>query len=124
MARARIRHELFAADRGLQLRMVVTAVLTPLIVLACLAAIAALLPFKLALGAGAALLFGIGSIVTERARRPAATPLTAAEAPQLHAITERLCALADLPKPEIVLEAEREPNSWIVGRAAGGRACT
>ena len=99
--------------------MVVTAVLTPLTVLACLAAIAVLLPFKLALGAGAALLFGIGSIVKERSRQPAATPLTAAEAPQLHAITERLCALADLPKPEIVVEAEREPNSWIVGLRRG-----
>lgn len=119
MPRSRFRRDLFAADRGLQLRMVVTAVLTPLVVLACLAAIAVLLPLKVAIGAGAALVFGIGAIVVERAQRPAATPLTVAEAPQLHALTERLCALADLPKPEIVREAEPEPNSWIVGVRRG-----
>jgi heat shock protein HtpX len=29
-------------------------------------------------------------------------------------VIERLCVVADLPKPRIVLEDERQPNSWVV----------
>ena len=33
----------------------------------------------------------------------------------MHAIVDRLCVLADVPKPEIVIEPEAQPNSWLVG---------
>ena len=32
----------------------------------------------------------------------------------MHATVERLCLAADLPKPEIVVNTERQPNSWVV----------
>ena len=34
--------------------------------------------------------------------------------------SERLCLLADLPKPELIVEPEKLPNSWVVGTRAGG----
>lgn len=34
--------------------------------------------------------------------------------PELFAIVDRLCALADLPRPDLVLSDQRQPNSWVV----------
>jgi heat shock protein HtpX len=108
------RRALFPADRGLQLRMVVAAVLTPLGVLAALVAVAALLPLKVALGVAFAALLGIGTAIAERARNEDTTLLGPGTAPELHAIVERLAVAADLPKPEIALDREAQPNSWVI----------
>lgn len=113
--RQRRRPDLFRPDRGLQARMLLAAVCTPLIVLACAAAIVALAPFKLVAAFAIAASIGIGGSITERRNRPRAEPVPPAEAPELHAIVDRLCVLADVPKPEIVIEPERQPNSWLVG---------
>ena len=113
--RRRRRPDLFRPDRGLQARMLLAAVCTPLIVLACAAAIVALAPFKLVAAFAIAAAIGIGGSITERRNRPRAEPVTPAQAPELHAIVDRLCVLADVPKPEIVIEPERQPNSWLVG---------
>jgi heat shock protein HtpX len=53
--------------------------------------------------------------VSSRGRR-----LSAAEAPELHAIVERLCVVADLAKPTLVLDRQEMPNSWIEGTTRGG----
>jgi heat shock protein HtpX len=95
--------------------MLLAAVCTPLIVLACAAAIVALAPFKLVAAFAIAAAIGIGGSITERRNRPRAEPVPPAQAPELHAIVDRLCVLADVPKPEIVIEPERQPNSWLVG---------
>jgi heat shock protein HtpX len=108
------RRALFPADRGLQLRMVVAAILTPLGVLAALVAVAALLPLKVALGVAFAALLGTGAAIAERARNEDTTLLGAGTAPELHAIVERLAVAADLPKPEIALDREAQPNSWVI----------
>ena len=50
--------------------------------------------------------------------------LSPAEAPELHAIVERLCVVADLPKPAIVLDRAAMPNSWIEGTGAAASGCT
>jgi heat shock protein HtpX len=99
--------------------MVLTAVLTPALALALLAAIFVLAPWPIVAGVVLALAFGTTAAIHEARRRPDAIPLGAAEHPELHVMVERLCALADLGKPELVLERRREPNSWIV--AAPGR---
>jgi len=39
------------------------------------------------------------------------------EAPQLHAMIERLCVQADLPKPRIAVINTRMPNAFAVGRS-------
>ena len=113
--RRRRRPDLFRPDRGLQARMVLAAVSTPLIVLACAAAIVALAPLKIVAAFAIAAAIGIGGTITERRNRPPAKPVSPAQAPELHAIVDRLCVLADVPKPEIVIEPEAQPNSWLVG---------
>ena len=95
--------------------MVLAAVGTPLIVLACAVALVALAPFKLVAAFVIAAGIGISGSLTERRNRLRAEPVTPAQAPELHAIVDRLCVLADVPKPEIVIEPERQPNSWLVG---------
>jgi heat shock protein HtpX len=40
-----------------------------------------------------------------------------AEAPQLHAMIERLCVQADLPKPRIAIVNTRMPNAFALGRS-------
>jgi heat shock protein HtpX len=117
--RRRRRPELFAPDRGLQARMVLAAVSTPLLVLACVVGIVLVAPLKVAGGVGLAAALGIGGTLRERRNRPRAQPVTAAEQPELHAIVDRLCVVADLPQPEIVVEPEKQPNSWLVGLSRG-----
>jgi heat shock protein HtpX len=39
------------------------------------------------------------------------------EAPQLHAMIERLCVQADLPKPKIAVANTRMPNAFALGRS-------
>ena len=39
------------------------------------------------------------------------------EAPELHAIIERLCIQADLPKPQIAVADMRMPNAFAIGRS-------
>src|SRR5205085_12147319 len=38
------------------------------------------------------------------------------EAPELHAMVERLCALADLPKPRVAIIPSDVPNAFATGR--------
>jgi heat shock protein HtpX len=107
------RREIFPTDYGLMMRMVLAAVLTPLIVLAALVAVVAIAPLKLVIGVGIATAIGTGAAIRER-REVRGTEVSESEAPQLHAVVERLCVVADLPKPRIVVEPERQPNSWVV----------
>ena len=46
-----------------------------------------------------------------------ARTVTPAEAPQLHAMIERLCVQADLPKPKIAVANTRMPNAFALGRS-------
>ena len=39
------------------------------------------------------------------------------EAPELHAMVERLCAMADLPKPRIAVIPSNVPNAFATGRS-------
>jgi heat shock protein HtpX len=111
--------ELFPFDGGLAARMVVAAVMTPLVVLAVLVALVAFAPTRLVLGVGLASVIGIVAAVRERRRRLAPVELGPDEAPAVHAIVERLCVVADLAKPRVVLERESQPNSWIVSLGRG-----
>lgn len=40
-----------------------------------------------------------------------------AEAPQLHGIVDRLCALADMPKPRVAVADSDVPNAFATGRS-------
>jgi heat shock protein HtpX len=108
------RRKLFPADHGLTVRMLAAAVATPLVVLAALFALVLIAPVKLLIGIAIAAVVGIASAVRARADAVRGRELTPSDAPELHAVVERLCVVADLPKPRILLEAERQPNSWVV----------
>jgi heat shock protein HtpX len=43
--------------------------------------------------------------------------VTPEEAPQLHAMVERLCVQADLPKPKVAVAQTRMPNAFALGRS-------
>ena len=43
--------------------------------------------------------------------------VTPDEAPQLHAIVDRLCALADMPKPKVAIADSDVPNAFATGRS-------
>jgi heat shock protein HtpX len=117
----RTRRDLFPSDPGLVVRMAVVGALTPLVVLAGLAGVVALAPWELngvvfmALGIGAVVAMRERVAMSSRGRR-----LSPADAPELHAIVERLCVVADLPKPAVVLDRGHMPNSWIEGTRRGG----
>ena len=108
------RRELFPTDRGLQRRMLAVAVLTPLGVVAAMTAIAIVVSAEI-LG-GIAIVTALGIVGAVGSRRSAARPalLSRDEAPELHATVERLCVLADLPKPDLVLSRHARPNSWVI----------
>jgi heat shock protein HtpX len=109
-----VRRPLLSTDYGLTVRMVAAAVLTPVLVAAAVAAVVLLAPLKLIVGLAIATLVGVVVTVRDRASKADGRDVTPAEAPELHAIVERLCVVADLAKPRIVVEDEHQPNSWIV----------
>lgn len=105
---------LFPADRGLQVRMVLAAVLTPAVVLAALVACALVLPLKLLIGLAAVSAVGVVVTVRDLRREETCHLLRPSEHPELQAIVHRLCVLADLPEPEIAIDDCPDPNSWVV----------
>src|SRR5881275_2485850 len=98
-----MRPPLFPRDRGLALRMVLAAVVTPLVVLAGLAAIVLLAPTKVVVFAAVAAGVGIVMAVRERAETRAARERGADAPPELEATVSRLCLAADLRRPEVVV---------------------
>jgi heat shock protein HtpX len=110
----RSRRDLFPSDPALTLRMLMAAVLTPAVFLAALGAVALFAPWQVRGGLALASVMGVSAVVRERRTALHGVAVSPAEAPELHAIVERLCLLADLPKPKIVVEHEAQPNSWVL----------
>ncbi len=50
-------------------------------------------------------------------RAMGAREVTPQEAPELHAMIERLCVQADLPKPKIAVANTQMPNAFAIGRS-------
>jgi heat shock protein HtpX len=118
----RAQRDLFGTDRGLVLRMIAVGVLTPVVVLGALVLALAVVPKdSIRLVIVAALCVGAWVAVRERVEASSrGRRLPPAEAPEVHAIVERLCVVADLPKPAIVLDSRSMPNSWVEGTRRGG----
>jgi heat shock protein HtpX len=99
--------------------MVLAAVVTPLLVLAGLAAIVLLMPTKIVVIVGIAIVVGVVMAARDREQIRAARGGTYGHA-ELEATVERLCLAADLPKPVVVVSSQRQPNSWVVWTGGGG----
>src|SRR4051812_41385550 len=108
------RRDLFRPDHGLQARMAITAIATPLVVVALLVVLVVVLPTRPLIGVGLAALIGVVATVRARHDHHSARPLAPAERAELQAAVDRLCALGDIARPKVVVEDEDQPNSWVI----------
>lgn len=117
MARSR-----FVGDTGLTARMTLVMFLLGLVFVGLIVGL--MYAFR---GSGIAILIGIGGIgfavyqwynsdkVAMRAMR--AREVTPEQAPELHGMIDRLCALADMPKPRVGIADTSVPNAFATGRS-------
>jgi heat shock protein HtpX len=116
----------YAPDRGLSVRMTVTMFLLGLVFVAFVALIigimsaagassAAIVLVALIFGGGIAFvsLFYSDKIALAAAGAVLVTP---EQAPELHGIVDRLCALADMDKPRVAIAPTQMPNAFATGR--------
>ena len=109
----------FGRDPGLQFRMLLTMFLLGLLYVALVGAM-------FAAGAGfAIMLVVIGGLMAAQIflsdklalASVGAKEVSPQEAPGLHAMVERLCIQADLPKPKIAVADVAMPNAFAIGRS-------
>jgi heat shock protein HtpX len=109
----------FGKDTGLQLRMALTMFLLGLVYVILIVALLAagangVFVAVLAAGLAAFQLFGSDKLAL---RAMGARVVSPAEAPELHAMVERLCIQADLPKPKVAVADTSMPNAFALGRS-------
>src|SRR3954447_2074976 len=109
----------FPRDKGLQSRMLLTLFLLGalyVVFAGILFAAGAGIGIMVVILAGLALaqLFASDKIALAAAGAKVVSP---AEAPGLHAMIERLCIQADLPKPRIAIAESHVPNAFAMGRS-------
>src|SRR3954454_20011885 len=109
----------FGKDTGLQIRMTVTMFLLGLIYVVLIVALLAanvngITVAIIAGGLAAVNLFASDKLALAAMGGRVVTPQ---EAPQLHAMIERLCVQADLPKPKVAVANTRMPNAFAIGRS-------
>jgi heat shock protein HtpX len=109
----------FGRDTSLQVRMLVTMFLLFLVY-------AVLVGVLFAAGAsGVVILIIAGGLLLVQffasdklaLRSVGAHEVSPQEAPELHAMIERLCVQADLPKPKVAVMSNRMPNAFAMGRS-------
>jgi heat shock protein HtpX len=109
----------FGRDTGLQIRMLITIFLLGVVYLVLLGVLFA------AGASGITILIVAGGLLSLQfftsdklaLRSMGAQEVSPQEAPQLHAMIERLCIQADLPKPRIYVVNSTMPNAFAVGRS-------
>ncbi|MEU4198460.1 zinc metalloprotease HtpX [Streptomyces sp. NPDC045470] len=114
MARTR-----FAPDRGLTSRMVTTMFFIGLLYVVVVGALVVLLK-----GAWIVVLLISGAMFVAQfwfsdriaAFSMGAREVTPEQAPELHGAVDRLCALADMPKPRVAVAESDVPNAFATGR--------
>jgi heat shock protein HtpX len=120
MARTR-----FIADRGLTARMTLVMFLLGAIFVALIVGLMYLFPgYAVIIG-----LVGLGvawfqwyNSDTMALKAMRAREVTPEEAPELHGMVDRLCALADMPKPRVAVAYTDMPNAFATGRSANHSA--
>jgi heat shock protein HtpX len=107
----------FGRDTGLQLRMTLTLFLLGLVYAVLVGVVfASGYTFLLVLVAG---MFLVQVFASDKLALHAmgAREVSPQEAPQLHAMIERLCVQADLPKPRVAVANTPMPNAFAIGRS-------
>ncbi|MEQ4500911.1 zinc metalloprotease HtpX [Nocardioides kribbensis] len=115
-------HSRFVKDRGLTARMTLVMFLLGLLFVVLVVGLMAV--FR---SPGLGLLIGVAGLglvwwqwyssdtVAMKAMR--AREVTPQQAPELHGMIDRLCALADMPKPRVGIADNRLPNAFATGRS-------
>ena len=112
------RSSTFGKDTGLQVRMTLTffllgALYVALVVALLYSGASGVTVALIAGGLAAVNLFGGDKLAL---RAMGGREVTPAEAPELHAMIERLCIQADLPKPKVAVADTHMPNAFALGR--------
>ena len=109
----------FGKDTGLQLRMTFTLFLLGLVYVVLIVALlgAGVNGATVGILAGGLALFQLFGSDKLALRAMGAREVTPAEAPELHAMIDRLCVQADLPKPKVAVADTRMPNAFAMGRS-------
>ena len=121
----------YAPDRGLTARMTLTMFLLGLVFVALVLVLIWLLSafgvgsgaivfFAIVLGAGLTIgsFFYSDKIALSAARAVEVGPNDGPMAAKVHGIVDRLCALADMPKPRVAIARSPMPNAFATGRNA------
>jgi heat shock protein HtpX len=109
----------FGKDTGLQVRMTLTLFLLGLVYVILVVALfaAGVNGVTIAILAGGLALFQLFGSDKLALHAMGAREVTPAEAPELHAMIDRLCVQADLPKPRVAIADTRMPNAFALGRS-------
>ena len=109
----------FGKDRGLQTRMLATLFLLGLVYVILIAVLIAAGVGAVAVAVIAGALFLVQYFTSDKIALASmgAHEVTAAEAPELHAIIERLCIQANVPMPRVAIADTPMPNAFAVGRS-------
>src|SRR5215216_7398639 len=109
----------FGRDTGLQVRMAVTLFLLGALYVALVVALlgSGVNGVTVAIIAGG--LAALNLFASDKLALAAmgARVVTPEQAPELHAMVERLCVQADLPKPKVAVAESRQPNAFALGRS-------
>jgi heat shock protein HtpX len=116
----------YAPDRGLTARMTATMFLLGLVFVGFVALLIGILSAAGASSAAivlVALLFGGGIAIISlfysdkiALAAAGAVEVSPQQAPELHGIVDRLCALADMDKPRVAIAPTQMPNAFATGR--------
>jgi len=106
-------------DAGLNVRMVITGLLLLVLYMTIIGVLLALkLSFTFVIVIAGAMLFSQYFFSDKIAMfSMQAHEVTAAEEPQLHAMVDRLCLMANMPKPRIGVAEMDMPNAFATGRS-------
>jgi heat shock protein HtpX len=109
----------YGGDVGLQVRMFITMGLLALVYLAFIAALFAAGVDSFAIFAIAAVLLGAQYFFSDRLvlMSSGAKVVEPNQAPELHAMVDRLVQAADLPKPRVAIIDSPVPNAFATGRS-------
>ncbi len=107
------------APPGLQARMLLTIFLLGVVYVVLMAALFAsgASGVTIAIVAGGLFVFQLVAAEKIGLRAMGAEEVSPREAPELHAMVERLCVQADLPKPKIAIMRTSMPNAFAMGRS-------
>jgi heat shock protein HtpX len=109
----------FGKDTGLQVRMTLTMLLLGALYVALVVVMLAVGVHGITVAVIAGVMALLNLFASDKLALAAmgAREVSPAEAPQLHAMIDRLCVQADLPKPRVAVVNTRMPNAFALGRS-------